>query len=1254
MKRTFWHNDATPVENTLDRVMYEIKFNDTEGLLLDSVSLADIIEDSDGLMAFDALVTPYARLPARMDVLLRVMIRAGTTVHPLTVQCSEPFMQNGTANVAAIFELSDGQTITIFFHNPDTTPKKILPTDELISWKWLLNKKDITIVVAPEKGLDLNPRQVAVRIMKLAEKNSASFVRSNGKRAERMQALEDLKTEITGLEGDLKGALHRLEIAKVEKEDRDMAVVADPVTNKNKVTLVWSEASEAENKEFSSLNELQQFMREEYGNDVSKVTDIVYDKHKVIINGENSRIVVGITQGDFNPFSDNLSKYLIADGFDVEIESDLPSLEAESADPEIIEPVVEPEPIVEPVDEQINVEDESIPVLSIPEGWHSVTDGKTQEGDYTLEGSGTHNQRYEPIRKAYIGEDASNFFGVVRKIDAYGKNDQSVNIDGLDYTQIDLNADNAKLEWDKAILETDGNEFKAAKNVYKNTLQGHYVNTSIGKVLISGLGWQEIKDGLKNDSLRAKTVPYIAAILKEGSAGAFDTNKKPEKKPDVIGYYPFTKTLEIDKKLVTAVLKVEQKEKGEFVYHLRSSEDSVLDSVALDGTNENASLLRLVPDSLAFQRSEIPTLDSSVEPNTGGVNIFILKVTDLEGNEITELEDSIDTAPELTATEEETNEKAHIWTDAPVNNYVVSRAANNSAKIRPLPGKSFSENDFKLIIDWIKANGWSAHKEKNYVYAIGTALKDKWDDIPDANRTTRHDIKIQEYADKEAQIEAETQETLKHPAAQWIAGVFGDDFQTPWIRASLVRFITGEESETGVMLNHTWLKGLQALGATIEELKSMSRMDILEYIKSKYQETNEQTNEQTEVETETEAAGKEDLELQKNLPKGTIVGGSSEIESLTKQIIDNQIPANEKRAIRYSIVDDAQAEKIKEATGFDVKGYKHTIDSFGIRHAFSHHGDDKKESKHGQAGITANDIAKIPEIVASPDNIEAVGKDANGNDLIRYSKKYDETIYYVEEIREGRMELMAKTLWKTRIDVAMPENSQRLTPEATEGNLPQGIKNIPQPENNAINNEKSLIDAYINSYQASADKINMAIEAIDWSAIVDFKSGDVEEDKFRNTSNRGKDIEIAQNNLRDANIDYDRDLIYESLQFKAHGDAIMAYRAAISKIAELSKSAAIKNGKDKLKNLPENATLEDKVAAVFESKGIKGASADRIINAINNADIDYLRSILGNLSNKSSRTAFEIAAGIKLENSLVTAEALAKQLTGFTAYLAEK
>jgi hypothetical protein len=200
--------------------------------------------------------------------------------------------------------------------------------------------------------------------------------------------------------------------------------------------------------------------------------------------------------------------------------------------------------------------------------------------------------------------------------------------------------------------------------------------------------------------------------------------------------------------------------------------------------------------------------------------------------------------------------------------------------------------------------------------------------------------------------------------------------------------------------------------------------------------------------TETES-NEMDLELQKNLPKGTIVGGSADIEDLAQKIIDKEIPANEKHAVRYSIVGDAEAEKIKLATGFDVKGYKHTIDSFGIRHAISQHGDEKKESKRGQIAITTHDISKIPEIIISPDSIESAGKDASGNDLIRYSKKYDGIIYYVEEIREGRMELVAKTLWKTRLDVVMPENSQQLTSETTEGNPPEVGENIAQPPQNA-------------------------------------------------------------------------------------------------------------------------------------------------------------------------------------------------------------
>lgn len=222
MQKTQWNTDARPYDVTLDKVLYDIRCSDgTDGLLLDAVTAQDIIEDADGELAFDALVTPYAKLERRMELLRSIMERTGEKVKPVALQIVGPFKQRGVANVAAVFELSDGQTLTIFFHNPDVTPNKMAPTDEVISWKWLLNKKDVTIVVAPERGSDLNIREVARRVIRLAEKNSPAFQRINAKRAERMQNIQNLKDEIATLESELETAQHELEVAKVAAEDAE-------------------------------------------------------------------------------------------------------------------------------------------------------------------------------------------------------------------------------------------------------------------------------------------------------------------------------------------------------------------------------------------------------------------------------------------------------------------------------------------------------------------------------------------------------------------------------------------------------------------------------------------------------------------------------------------------------------------------------------------------------------------------------------------------------------------------------------------------------------------------------------------------------------------------------------------------------------------------------------------------------------------------------------------------------------------------
>lgn len=231
MQKILWNNDAQPINSSIARVLYELQYDDmNEGYLFDALRVQDIERAADQVLAFDALVADYNKLERKMHIMGRQLNAAGKalTLANEKPQITQPFTKNGTANVAAIFELSDGQTISVFFHNPDITPKKIQPTDVLVSWKWLLNKKDVTIVVAPEKGQDLNVREVAKRIMALAEKNSAAFVRKNAKRAEQAAQQKALEDEIAQLEIELKAVQNELKDAENEMEDAKKQFNASP------------------------------------------------------------------------------------------------------------------------------------------------------------------------------------------------------------------------------------------------------------------------------------------------------------------------------------------------------------------------------------------------------------------------------------------------------------------------------------------------------------------------------------------------------------------------------------------------------------------------------------------------------------------------------------------------------------------------------------------------------------------------------------------------------------------------------------------------------------------------------------------------------------------------------------------------------------------------------------------------------------------------------------------------------------------
>ncbi|MGE8046046.1 hypothetical protein ACQKO6_17820 [Pseudomonas monteilii] len=208
-----WDDQRMPVGETLGDVIAKLRRHDSGGLMMDAVTLADLEEFmSDGAM-LDAMVIQVQQFERKANQLLRVMQMVATQVKPEGVQISKAFKNRGTTQLAMLFTMDDGQSVSVFFHNPDTTPNKLSPTDEMVSWKWVLNKKDVTIVVAPERGQDLNPREVARRIIRLVDKNSAKFTQANANKAERDAQLAVLK-EAESAKTD--------ELAELDKQIEDL------------------------------------------------------------------------------------------------------------------------------------------------------------------------------------------------------------------------------------------------------------------------------------------------------------------------------------------------------------------------------------------------------------------------------------------------------------------------------------------------------------------------------------------------------------------------------------------------------------------------------------------------------------------------------------------------------------------------------------------------------------------------------------------------------------------------------------------------------------------------------------------------------------------------------------------------------------------------------------------------------------------------------------------------------------------------
>lgn len=177
--------------------------------------------------SFDALMDTKNRLSLMKDRLFNAMSRSGDSDLSVTnVTETKPFKRQGVTNIAFVFDLSDGQKLSIWFHNPDSTPSKLMPSDIMISWKWMLNKRDVTAILSPKQGDNVQIPVLAARIMRVARKNSKKFAATQARAAELEKELQDAQTlvevkqgEIDQLDTDISGLNAAIDAAMAKKAE---------------------------------------------------------------------------------------------------------------------------------------------------------------------------------------------------------------------------------------------------------------------------------------------------------------------------------------------------------------------------------------------------------------------------------------------------------------------------------------------------------------------------------------------------------------------------------------------------------------------------------------------------------------------------------------------------------------------------------------------------------------------------------------------------------------------------------------------------------------------------------------------------------------------------------------------------------------------------------------------------------------------------------------------------------------------------
>lgn len=1115
------HTLKSPTDGDFDALLSGLGAD----LLAEPTTLADIDETLNGhalitdSMLLSAITTRRMRLANTMKALVKTLNQNTDPAKGLTAGViegmevdsqfavlggailSKPRKSGLIATMTAEIPFSDGQSVFIIFHAPDDDPAIIGPDDTLIAFRFLLNKRDITDVVAPHNGRDISLKQTALAITRIVERNSNRFRASLRVKADQAKDIETLQSqldatiaatgdisnqadtkqaEIDALRSSLEALRARIASQNAVNADLEKALPAAPVVQQPAVAANDAAPVERLDPKYAGnfTGEKHQSTRD------LKLAEI------------NKLIRVAITEGR------KAGKY------PAELRVAVTTASRNEVSLEIVRLPADFKVFSQAqIEEFVSGETQYLPDSYSVQMRNLMTQLKDEANEFNRDRSDSMVDYFE--RRFYetvsVDYDLAEEFKT-REVAAYraaqaansGLPQPSAYRDGSETKPIEIEA----TEKDLAALGTAEIVSIGDENIYmkKDGLNYYSKVQSTERYQVGVWDFAANPTGIAPVAPAVETKPAYEMTRDAWIRQQIENDQyAAEYLADAALYNDKAQMLESD-------WPEELKERAKVG---RISDEALYDYLRIYGASALVSVFRgeYAPGIEGF----IPEQPAS-EPETPPTDIQeVFEQQDAALAPAAEEPPAVDPtagiSPELLEVQRDIDAMEKQQERMKQANAIVRKFVKDSEK-DPTKARDKATADLISIgypgnfIDVLRPNymGQFVAHESFELTNLNARLKSR--------RARLEELQQREEAAAEGDLDLDL---TFNGAPVNVEVDYGDDRIRVYF-PNLKRRATEDDPEYAAVqrissganwspTNRAWQRKITR-NAKSDIAYSLGFKSWDEMVKAG------KSAAQTESEPEQSPV---------NLPKGTVAGGEPEIRELVE--FAKTGPANEKRAVTFASVSPDEAEKIKAATGLEVEGFRHVVDSFGIRHALKKHGNSASEESRGQIAIDESDIAKIPEIIAAPDSIEGGGKDSAGRDVIVYRKTFEDTIIYVEEVREGRWELVSKTLWKTRTAPgATSEDGGPQTPETLSRHSPQtdeSIANAAEVDNTMDSeNKPPEVQSEITALQSvltNAQSPDELIDALDQAlAVLDSAGEEQYAELIEQASNRITELLEAQ------------------------------------------------------------------------------------------------------------------------------------------------